>query len=324
MSSQSEDSMGSIEFDGGELIERFAADCELRGLTSESIRGYKGNLRIVSKFLNRNGLTLVDLSRQSLKSVLTYLTAERGVTPQTVGDYFSALSSLYKYLIWEELAEANPILPFRERYLSQYKNFRGNATSERKLIKVSEMATLINSVLDPRGKAIITLLAKTGVRRGELIDIDLEDVDWGNQRIKLKPKAKRSNRIVFFDDETAIILRRWLRARENYNVNPGCGALFVGEHGGRLGRNGVYYSVVKHAERVGLHDPVSDRVEDHFSPHCCRHWFTTYLRRNGMSREFIKELRGDTRGEAIDIYDHIDADELRKAYLVAIPRLGII
>ena len=324
MSSQSEETMDSTGFDGGELIERFTADCELRGLTSESIRGYKGNLRIVSKFLNRNGLTLLDLNRQSLKTVLNYLTAERGVTPQTVGDYFSALSSLYKYLIWEKLAEANPILPFRERYLSQYKNSRGNTTSERKLIKVSEMATLINSVLDPRGKAIITLLAKTGVRRGELVDVDIDDVDWENQRIKLKPKAKRSNRIVFFDEETAIILRRWLRARENYKVNPGCGALFVGEYGGRLGRNGVYYSVVKHAERVGLHDSSSSRLEDHFSPHCCRHWFTTHLRRNGMSREFIKELRGDSRGEAIDIYDHIDTDELRKAYLAAIPRLGII
>ena len=236
MSSQSEDTIGSIGFDEGELIERFTADCELRGLTPESIRGYKGNLRIVSKFLNRSGLTLVDLNRQSLKTVLNYLTSERGVTPQTVGDYFSALSSLYKYLIWEELAETNPILPFRERYLSQYKNSRGNTTSERKLITISEMATLINSVLDPRGKAIITLLAKTGVRRGELIDMDIDDVDWENQRIKLKPKAKRSNRVVFFDDETAIILRRWLRARENYNVRPGCGRfLWVSRGGGWVG-----------------------------------------------------------------------------------------
>ena len=77
MSSQSEDIVGSIGHNEGELIERFAADCELRGLTPESIRGYKGNLRIVSKFLNRNGLTLVDLNRQSLKAVLNYLTSER-------------------------------------------------------------------------------------------------------------------------------------------------------------------------------------------------------------------------------------------------------
>jgi len=86
----------------------------------------------------------------------------------------------------------------------------------------------------------------------------------------------------------------------------------------------VYRVVTEHAERLGLHDPGSPRLEDHFSPHCFRHWFTTHLRRNGLSREFIKELRGDSRGEAIDIYDHIDHDELRKAYLAAIPRLGII
>ena len=79
-----------------------------------------------------------------------------------------------------------------------------------------------------------------------------------------------------------------------------------------------------YAERLGFHDRHSVRLEDHYSPHCFRHWFTTHLRRNGLSREFIKELRGDTRGEAIDVYDHIDHDELRKSYLASIPRLGLV
>jgi integrase/recombinase XerD len=42
-----------------------------------------------------------------------------------------------------------------------------------------------------------------------------------------------------------------------------------------------------------------------------------------MPREFIKELRGDRRKEAVDIYDHIDEQELRGAYLACIPKLGI-
>ncbi|UEC43438.1 MAG: hypothetical protein METHAR1v1_1400004 [Methanothrix sp.] len=58
-------------------------------------------------------------------------------------------------------------------------------------------------------------------------------------------------------------------------------------------------------------------------PHCCRHWFTTHLRRAGMPREFIQGLRGDVRKEAIDIYDHIDRKELRESYLAHIPQLGI-
>ena len=97
----------------------------------------------------------------------------------------------------------------------------------------------------------------------------------------------------------------------------------MGEQGKRLKRNGVYRVVTILAERVGLHDPGSNRPEDHFTPHCCRHWFTTNLRRNGMRREFIKELRGDARNEAVDIYDHIDKKELKRAYLAAIPVLGI-
>ena len=77
------------------------------------------------------------------------------------------------------------------------------------------------------------------------------------------------------------------------------------------------------AIRTGLHNASSDRMEDHFSPHCCRHWFTTHLRRAGMPREFIQELRGDARREAIDIYDHIDREELRKSYLAHGPQLGV-
>ena len=79
---------------------------------------------------------------------------------------------------------------------------------------------------------------------------------------------------------------------------------------------------MKLAERVGLHDPNSTKLEDRFTPHCCRHWFVTHLLRAGMSRDFVKELRGDTRGEAIDIYNHIDPKELRESYLAHIPQLG--
>jgi len=199
---------------------------------------------------------------------------------------------------------------------------KSNGSGERKLISVEEMKRLIDSTMDRRNRAIITLLAKTGIRRGELIDIDLDDIDWKNQKIELKEKPKRSNRTVFFDDETNRILRRWLAVRDSY-AGEDCNALFVGEHEGRLKRHGVYLAVTKNAEKVGIHDPESDKMEDHFTPHCCRHWFTTHLRRNGMKREFIKELRGDTRGDAIDIYDHIDEKELKRAYLAHIPTLDV-
>lgn len=92
---------------------------------------------------------------------------------------------------------------------------------------------------------------------------------------------------------------------------------------GRLQKRGVSNAVYNAAVRIGVHNLASERMEEHFSPHSCRHWFTTHLRRAGMRREFIQELRGDSRREAIDIYDHIDLKELKEAYLVCIPQLGI-
>ena len=88
---------------------------------------------------------------------------------------------------------------------------------ERQLISIEDMARLVNSEMDIRNKAIIILLAKTGIRRNELIILDVSDVDLVEMRIKLKPTAKRSNRIVFFDAEAAFVLKRWLKIRENRN-----------------------------------------------------------------------------------------------------------
>jgi integrase/recombinase XerD len=155
-----------------------------------------------------------------------------------------------------------------------------------------------------------------------LISIDVGDVDLVVLKILLKPKAKRSNRLVFFDEECAKVLQNWLRVRERY-ARDDVPALFITETGGRLEDNGVYLAVTKHAARVGLHDEESKMLEDHFTPHCLRHWFTTYLRRSGMPREMVQELRGDARKDAIDIYYHIDEEQLRRAYLENMPVLGV-
>jgi integrase/recombinase XerD len=302
------------------LIENFCRDCKLRGMTEESIRRYKSSLKIFTRFLNRKGLSINDVDVYTLRDFLQHIIYERKNKHKTVENYFSALSSFYDYLAFESIANNNVILPFRKRYLRRYKN--GFDDPERKLLSIEEMSKLVNSIMDPRDKAIAVLLAKTGIRRGELLRLDVGDINWEEYSITLKPSPKRSNRTVFFDDECAIVLRRWLKVREK--LNPPTKALFISYQSlNRLDRNGLYTAIVKYAKRLGYHNPDSPRLEDHFGPHCFRHWFTTWLLRNGMPREYVKELRGDKRREAIDIYNHIDKQELRRAYLASIPKLGI-
>jgi integrase/recombinase XerD len=308
----------AVTTDDRDLIRDFIADCELRGMSSESIRSYRSNLRIFHAYLRREGIPVLMVDKDGLRSFLAYLKEERRVSHKRTENYFSSLSSFYEYLSYEGYVAVNPVLPVRKRYLKTYKKGESKQ-AQRKLISVEEMSTLVNSIFNVRDRALVTLLAKTGIRRGELIRIDMDDIDWEGQSITLKPRAKRSNRVVFFDGEAAKVLRDWLRVREE--MKPETKALFVGERGKRFQRNGVYTAVTMWAQGVDLHDPSSPRLEDHFTPHCCRHWFTTHLRRAGMPREFIQELRGDKRRDAIDIYDHIDGDELRRAYLAYIPKL---
>jgi len=291
--------------DVGTLIEKFCKDCKLRGMTKESIRRYKSSLKLYVSYFNH--ANLVNLNMQMLEEFLGHLKFGRQVKHKTIENNFSALSAFYDYLAFHGFTDRNLVLPFRKRYLRMYK--KNNNYSPRKLLTIEEMSQLVNSILDPRDKAIALVLAKTGVRRGEMLKIDVDDINWDNYSIMLKIAAKRSNRTVFFDDECAFVLKRWLKV--SYQTLN------------RLSRNGAYQAIVKYATRLGFHNSDSPRLEDHFGPHCFRHWFTTYLLRNGMPREYVKELRGDERKEAIDIYHHIDHEDMRKKYLVYIPKLGI-
>ena len=303
------------------LIELFVEDCRDREMTPASIQQYRSVILHFFTFLRERGIEPYDADKRVFIEYLRQRKLE-GVGQKTLENNFTALSSFYEYLVFQDYVGKNPVVGVRKRYLRRYKNAKDvDAESPRKLISVEEMSLLINSVLDTRDKAILTLLAKTGVRRGELIAMDVDDVNWVEQFITLKKFKKRSSRCVFFDDETSRLLKRWLNQRQM--LNPPTSALFIGEHGERLKRNGVYSMVAKYAERVGLHNPNSRRPEDHFSAHCFRHWFTTHLRRAGMDREFIKALRGDRRREAIDIYDRIDRSELKREYLAFIPQLDL-
>ena len=307
-----------------ELLDRFAEDCSLRRMTPETIRSYVSNLRTIAVFLEGRNRSFLDLASDDLKAILSFALHDRGVRPKTIRAYFSALSCLCDFLVYEGLVASNPVPPFRKRYLRDYKK-RGPGSDgfERQLLTVEQMRDLIGGTLDPRDRAILMVLGKTGIRRDELVRLDVDDIDFATMTVRLKPHPKRTNLVLFIDDECARAIRAWLAVRRNYTLASGCAALFVGEHGDRLRRQGVYEVVTSRARAAGLHDPASRDPRRRLSPHAVRHWFTTWLRRNGMRREFIQELRGDVRGDAIDIYDHICPEELRKAYLACMPRLGL-
>lgn len=313
--------------DNTDLIKEYLLDINCTNLTKNTVTNYHSCLKVFSLFFKNKSIINVDV--KDLKEFKMHLESKRNrygksFSPSTINRYFTAVESFFDFLEFEEYIDKNPMARFRRRYLKEYKRKQySNINSRRKLISVEEMSMLVNSIIDPRDKAVVVVLAKTGVRRKELQYIDVDDIDWVQQCIHLKPTPKRSNLDVFFDDECARVLKRWIISREN-RLNNGTKALFLNERGERLGRNAIYELVVKYATKIGLHNPESHRIQDRFTTHCTRHFFCTMLLRNGMKRDYVKELRGDARHDAIDIYNHIDRKKLRDSYLACIPQLGII
>jgi len=317
----------SNDKDHTELIDEYLEYASDIDLGKRTIENYKSCLQIFDNFVDK---TLINIDISDLVRFKRHLEKQKNqydkpYSPKTIAKYFSALQSFYEFLELDEYIDTNPMPKFSKIYLKRLrKKARSNGSSDRKLISVEEMSMLINSVMDPRDKAVIMLLSKTGIRREELSNIDLGEINWLEQVIYLKPTRKRAFLKAFFDDECSRVLKRWLISRDN-RKNNGTNALFLNERGGRLGRNAIYELVVKHAAKVGLHNSNSHRIQDRFTTHCTRHWFCTHLRRkpNQIQREHLKKLRGDALYEAVDIYLHIDDKELRDEYLRCIPQLGI-
>ena len=299
-----------------DLIERFHNDCNLRDMVTTMDYVYR--TRAYCAFLETRGKNPLNTDRDDLRDFLAHLKT-KGLKFRTIDAIYTSLSAFYEFLIIEGLVEYNPVLPFRKYYLRRYK--KDNDSETRKLISVEDASKLVNSILDTRDRCILVLLFKTGMRVGELTSLDVDDIDLDKGQVTLKLKKKRTNRVLFLDNEAIAILERWLVARKNRKGGEGQ-ALFLSKIGTRITKRTVENSIEKHAERLGLHKPGA-RLEDRCTPHCCRHWFTTHLIRAGMPRDFVKELRGDARGEAIDIYNHIDKKELKESYLAHIPQLGI-
>jgi len=141
------------ELDTGDvdLIRGFVDDCRLRGYSPETIRSHRSNFRTIQRFLKRNGLGFQEVDKDALRRLLAYLKNTRRVGSKTVESYFSALSSFYEYLLFEDLVKANPVPGFRKRYLTSYKN-RGPGP-QRKLVSVEDMSRLINGTLEARDRA---------------------------------------------------------------------------------------------------------------------------------------------------------------------------
>lgn len=303
-------------------MNEYFLDLKTLGIGKQTAATYRSNL---INFFMYAKVPPEDVKLETLSQFLYYLRFEKmviigkkkkvGCMNSTINGYFASINSYYDFLKFRGIINENVVPMFRQRYLKNITKLSCGPENSRQLISIEDMASLIYTCDSSLHRAVFMTYAKTGIRRNELITLDMENIDLDKGIIHLKPTAKRTFRTVFIDNECIEIINEYLEYRGDVK-SP---ALFT-HNGRRLTKNDVYNNVTLCAYRLGLHKP-DGNLNAKFTPHCFRHWFTTTLHRASLCREHLQALRGDVIKEAVDIYTHIDPEELQAAYLKRMPKL---
>jgi len=243
----------------------------------------------------------------ALDKFVAWLTAN-GAAPKTVLTYVTAVKGLLRY---EEIS------------LDAYK-FRAKVELPPKMeISVDriptreEMRTIVlNS--DRKTRALIALLATSGLRIGEAAALRVGNVDFRACKVTLlgQRTKSRKSRTTFITEETAGFLKEYLGPRINKREDW----LFLDERrfNRKAGPDALYMNVYRVLKKLGLKgrlDPDSKRNELH--PHSFRKYFFSKMIGAGVDRGVAERLMGHNFGFD-NAYLHMDEDRLRKEYLKAI------
>lgn len=163
-----------------------------------------------------------------------------------------------------------------------------------------------------RDVAMLELLYATGIRVGELVGLDIDDLDRERNVVRVLGKG-RKERTVPFGRPAARALDLWLREGRPRLAAPGSGpAVFLGARGARIDQRAVRSMVHRRiADVPGAPD---------IGPHGLRHTAATHLLEGGADLRSVQELLGHASLATTQLYTHVTTDRLRRAYQQAHPR----
>lgn len=180
------------------------------------------------------------------------------------------------------------------------------------LLDVAELAADDGDPVHLRDRLALELLYATGMRVGELVGLDLDDVDAGRRTVRVLGKGAKE-RVVPYGAPTQRALDDWLDRGRPHLVTPGSGpALLLGARGGRLDprtAREVVHRMLRHVE--GAPD---------LGPHGLRHSAATHLLEGGADLRSVQEILGHATLATTQIYTHVSVERLRATYEQAHPR----
>lgn len=163
-----------------------------------------------------------------------------------------------------------------------------------------------------RDIAAIELLYATGIRVGELVGLDVDDMDTGRRVVRVIGKGRKERSVPYGLPASRAVIA-WLEEGRPQLSNPRSGsALFLGARGGRIDQRAVRTLV--HSLLLEMPDAPD------LGPHGLRHSAATHLLEGGASLRDVQEILGHSSLATTQIYTHVSTDRLRAAFRQAHPR----
>jgi len=300
------------------LIGEFARYLEMRNLSPNSVVAYQRDLVDFGSFLKgfdagaKPGARLeppYPLAGATSAAVGAYagsLRSSRRYSARSVQRKLSALRTFYKFAKLKGLCALNPALEVEGPKIGR---------PLPKALKPDEVNRLLATTLAGRtdfqrlrDRAILETLYGTGLRRTELLNLNLEDVDLDRREIRVVAGKGNKDRTVLMTAAASDALRAYLGHRPRTHES----AFFVGRGGRRLSQSGIYKIF-----RVFL---AVSGVSAHASPHTLRHSFATHLYENGADLLVIKELLGHESLATTQVYTKVSKQRLLEQFDKAHPR----
>jgi integrase/recombinase XerC len=231
---------------------------------------------------------------------------DEGVTPRSVNRKISTLKSFYKFLKKRALIEINPmqkvIAPKTSKRLPVY-------VEQQSMQNLLRHDWFADDFSGQRDRLIIELFYNTGIRRDELINIKLSDVNLSQKLLKVLGKGNKE-RLIPFDEKLAEIIRTYLLLRKEMTEENIY--LLLSDKGAKMNPKLVYNKVKHYLSLI--------TTLDKKSPHVLRHTFATHLTNEGANLNAIKELLGHSSLAATQVYTHNNIQKLKDIYKKSHPK----
>ena len=276
-----------------------------RRLSAHTDSNYARDLAALVKYCDRHRLQdWAALDSQHVRTFAAHSHAA-GLAPRSIQRRLSAVRSFCNYLVRERALPGNPAYEIRAPKASRRLPHTLDADQMAQLLNVTPGDALL-----ARDHALLELLYSSGLRLGELVGLDLLDLDLRDRTVRVLGKGRKS-RIIPVGKKAVQALERWLRERAAL-VKPAETAVFIARNGRRLGARAVQLRVAAWARRRGLGVPVH--------PHLFRHSFASHLLESSGELRGVQELLGHADISTTQIYTHLDFQHLARIYDRTHPR----